>query len=646
MRHFVMGLVFLAGAAATAQPWQWEQYAGDYYNPTGFADPPAFGYPTPFVAELGDFNGDARDEYICLEGSNQVTAAVRVPGELRWLTSTFTQQLTNGSPCRGLLAIHLDWDGCEELIVFCDTVLAWDVVSTNPWTFAPFLPFPNFLIFPPEASKVVFGDFNGSGTYQAAALDMALEDPAIRFYHTTGAAWVYDSLWTVPFAFSLCAGDFDHDDDVDLATVQSVVDWWPMTTFLENTGSGHSVMRFSDLPVPLSGDLDGDFQWESLCLFHDSPGYVLVETQADSANFVTVAQESLLARVPGPVLGNFRTADGIRVATVYSFWNDFPTYIPSFRCYVRQADRWAAFNNGFQRTPGFELRGGNMEDVDGDGKRDILAVVATNFPLTYWSIWKNIGTALADSFSRDSTVFFRTFAARTDTLFLFPQLGDVNGDGRAELATLAVPFGSSGGQVQVYEIVGDYRDTTFVFRPEWGLAVNDCRRLAMGDLDDDGHAELCVRIGVESAWRTYFFRHGQWERYDVLPPVTADSISFADADNDGDLDLFTPNDVCLSLSPEAVDRDFILHPSSLALSCFPNPFNARTEIRFVLPQAARVELALFDILGRRVATLANGVLTAGEHSVPFDGSNWGSGIYFARLSASHRQTALKLMLIR
>jgi hypothetical protein len=171
MRYFVIFVGLLACAVTNAQPWQWQQLPGDYYNPTGFPNPPAFGYPTPFTAELGDFNGDGVDEYICLEGSNQITAAVRVPGELRWVTSTFTQQLTDGSPCRGLLAIHLDFDGCEELIVFCDTVLAWDVPSTDPWTFTPLLPFPNFLIFPQEASKVVFGDFNGSGTYQAVALD-------------------------------------------------------------------------------------------------------------------------------------------------------------------------------------------------------------------------------------------------------------------------------------------------------------------------------------------------------------------------------------------------------------------------------------------------------------------------------------------
>ena len=96
----------------------------------------------------------------------------------------------------------------------------------------------------------------------------------------------------------------------------------------------------------------------------------------------------------------------------------------------------------------------------------------------------------------------------------------------------------------------------------------------------------------------------------------------------------------------APDSSFILHPSSFILSCAPNPFNARTLIRFSVPETGRVKLDLFDMLGRRVATLANKTFTAGEHSVSFDGSNLASGIYFARLSASHHQTTLKIMLIR
>ena len=98
--------------------------------------------------------------------------------------------------------------------------------------------------------------------------------------------------------------------------------------------------------------------------------------------------------------------------------------------------------------------------------------------------------------------------------------------------------------------------------------------------------------------------------------------------------------------PSASDSPFIPHPSSLSLSCSPNPFNARTEIRFNLPQAEEVSLDLFDITGRKVMTVLNGNLTAGEHAVPLAGSDLPSGVYFARLLTAHGQTTLKLALIR
>ena len=91
---------------------------------------------------------------------------------------------------------------------------------------------------------------------------------------------------------------------------------------------------------------------------------------------------------------------------------------------------------------------------------------------------------------------------------------------------------------------------------------------------------------------------------------------------------------------------FIPHPSSLSLSCSPNPFNARTEIRFTLPQAGKVSLDLFDLNGRKVTSLLEQSLSSGEHTVPFDGSAWPSGIYFLKLSAPNRQAAAKLVLLK
>jgi hypothetical protein len=84
-----------------------------------------------------------------------------------------------------------------------------------------------------------------------------------------------------------------------------------------------------------------------------------------------------------------------------------------------------------------------------------------------------------------------------------------------------------------------------------------------------------------------------------------------------------------------------VHPPSAGIPAryaldqnFPNPFNPTTVIRYHLPADARVTLSLFDVLGREIATLVNGLMPAGSHSVTWNAASCGSGVYFARLSAS------------
>ncbi|MCL4305584.1 T9SS type A sorting domain-containing protein [bacterium] len=87
-------------------------------------------------------------------------------------------------------------------------------------------------------------------------------------------------------------------------------------------------------------------------------------------------------------------------------------------------------------------------------------------------------------------------------------------------------------------------------------------------------------------------------------------------------------------------------PSELLLSVFPNPFNPTTTISFSLWKSEIVRLELFDILGRRIATLADDLFTAGLHEVHFDGSKYASGVYFAKLTTSHAPQAAKLLLLK
>jgi hypothetical protein len=79
---------------------------------------------------------------------------------------------------------------------------------------------------------------------------------------------------------------------------------------------------------------------------------------------------------------------------------------------------------------------------------------------------------------------------------------------------------------------------------------------------------------------------------------------------------------------------------------YPNPFNPATEVGFQLPAAGQVKLAVYDLLGREVATLVNERKEPGRYSVRFDAGGLSSGAYFYRLEAGGKVAVKKLVLVR
>ncbi len=75
---------------------------------------------------------------------------------------------------------------------------------------------------------------------------------------------------------------------------------------------------------------------------------------------------------------------------------------------------------------------------------------------------------------------------------------------------------------------------------------------------------------------------------------------------------------------------------------YPNPFADVTTLRYVLPQAGPVRLEVFDLLGRRVAVVVDGVQPAGMHEVKLDGRNLANGLYVVRLT-SEAGTATRMI---
>ncbi len=79
---------------------------------------------------------------------------------------------------------------------------------------------------------------------------------------------------------------------------------------------------------------------------------------------------------------------------------------------------------------------------------------------------------------------------------------------------------------------------------------------------------------------------------------------------------------------------------------YPNPFNPTTIIRFQVPSSGFVSLKVYDILGREVRTLLNGVKAAGSYEVSFDASGLPSGVYLYELSSGNFRAARKMMVLK
>jgi len=77
----------------------------------------------------------------------------------------------------------------------------------------------------------------------------------------------------------------------------------------------------------------------------------------------------------------------------------------------------------------------------------------------------------------------------------------------------------------------------------------------------------------------------------------------------------------------SIPTDFALEQN------YPNPFNPSTSIKFNLAADSKVTLKVYSILGQPVATLVDGFLSAGYHSVKFNASHLSSGLYMYKLEA-------------
>jgi len=157
-----------------------------------------------------------------------------------------------------------------------------------------------------------------------------------------------------------------------------------------------------------------------------------------------------------------------------------------------------------------------------------------------------------------------------------------------------------------------------------------------------------------------YFHLEDWQLGDQICLDTTSThlirLAFVDTDNNEYTPIW-PGETCLELwecNPTGVDqpvREESL-PAGFALSQnYPNPFNPMTGIEYALPRASHVELTILNQLGQTVATLVEGVRSAGRYTVYWDGRDdsggrVASGVYLYRLRAGEFVQTKTMLLLK
>jgi len=286
------------------------------------------------------------------------------------------------------------------------------------------------------------------------------------------------------------------------------------------------------------------------------------------------------------------------------------------------------------------------DDIDGDGDIDVAS--ASIFNEIAW--YENDGNG---NFADKAVITDQV--DRAESVFV----SDLDGDGNKDVVYTSRIFGEDSGN----KLAWNKNNGDGTFSQQRIINTDHIGPFSVyasdldGDLDND---ILLVSRGKSSgadADVVWYENNGSGD-FESKKIISVDRGTkngiIADIDRDNTPDVVYHDARSFSWAKNLMDgftvsaeEEFVEVPDEFSLNQnFPNPFNPTTVISFNLPEATEVTLAVYNVVGQKVATLIDQQMTAGSHRFDFDASNLSSGVYLYKITAGNFVQSRKLTLIK
>ena len=166
------------------------------------------------------------------------------------------------------------------------------------------------------------------------------------------------------------------------------------------------------------------------------------------------------------------------------------------------------------------------------------------------------------------------------------------------------------------------------------LTVSPYRGTA--DLGGNVHDSINVKIGM----------YGVYDGFSIEDELLVDGVSRLTVPDEYNISVQLAVGVQVSLDEsEVTPFEFTLHQN------YPNPFNPETKIQYDIAEKSHVSIEIFNLVGQKVATLANSTMDVGKYTITWGGLNdkgapLPSGMYFYEMNSSNYHAIKKLVLVK